>query len=113
LKTELTTLLKKLKREGKSIVGYGAAAKGTVLLNYFKIGPELVTYVVDKNPLKQGMYIPGMKMPVYGPQKLMEDKPDYVLLLVWNIAEEVMKEQSAFAKAGGKFIIPIPKPKIV
>ncbi len=113
IKKDLLALLKKLKSEGKKIVGYGAAAKGNVLMNYMGIGSEFLDYVVDKNPLKQNLLTPGTHLPVYSPEKLKEDKPDYLLILAWNFADEIMKQQADFKKSGGKFIIPIPNPRIV
>lgn len=113
IKRDLLDLLKLLKSEGKHIVGYGAAAKGNTLLNYCKIDTNLLDYIVDKNPHKQSLFAPGTHIPVFPPEKLLEDKPDYMLILAWNFADEIIKQQKGFKDAGGKFIIPIPKPKIV
>lgn len=113
IKIDLLAILKKLKGEGKRIVGYGASARGNTLLNYFGIGPELLDYMVDRNTLKQGLYTPGMHIPVFGAEKLLTDKPDYMLLLAWNFADEVIKQQAEYQRLGGKFIIPIPTPRIV
>lgn len=113
IKQNVLSLIEKLKSEGKRIVGYGAPAKSTTLLNYFGIGKEILEYIVDKSPLKQNRYTPGTHIPIYPPEKLLEDKPDYVLILAWNIADEIIKQQSKYKELGGKFIIPIPEPVIV
>ena len=113
LKVGLRALLTRLKSEGKLVAAYGAPAKGNTLLCYCQIGTDLVEYAVDKSPYKQGYYTPGMHIPVYGLQKMKERKPDYLLLLAWNFADEIMRQQADFAARGGKFIIPIPEPKII
>ncbi len=113
VKSSLGDLLRGLRGQGKRIAGYGAAAKGCTLLNYVGIGKDLVDYVVDLNPHKQGKYMTGTHQPIFAPAKLMEDKPDYVLILPWNFKDEIMNQQQAWHAAGGRFIIPIPKPTIV
>ena len=107
------TLLDKLEAEGKKVAGYGAPAKGNTLLNYYGIGPDRLPYLVDKNELKHGLYSPGMHIPIYSADKIMQDKPDYLLILAWNFAEEIMQQQEEFRKQGGRFILPIPEPRIV
>jgi SAM-dependent methyltransferase len=109
----LTELLTRLKAEGKTVAGYGAAAKGNTLLNYCQITTELLPYIVDKNPLKLGMYTPGMHIPVLPVSTLLERQPDYLLILAWNFAEEIMRQQSEYKARGGKFIIPIPEVTVV
>lgn len=113
LREKLVSLLKKLKVNGKTIVGYGAPAKGNVLLNYCKIGPDILDFIIDKNPLKQGLYTPGTHIPIVPVEKFMEFNPDYTLALAWNFIDEILKNEEEYRKMGGKFIIPIPEPKIV
>ena len=113
LKQKLVDLLKGLKSKGKRIAGYGAPAKGNTLLNYYKIGTDLLDYIVDKNPLKQGLYTPGMHIPTFDAGKILEDMPDYLLILAWNFADEIMAQQHAFKEKGGKFIIPLPQPAVL
>ncbi len=113
LKIELCELLERLKGEGCTIAAYGAAAKGATLLNYFKIGGELIDFVVDRSTYKQGLYMPGSRIPIGDPRLLLEKQPDYVLLLAWNFAAEILEQQSEYRAAGGKFIIPIPKLQLV
>ena len=98
---------------GKKVVGYGAPAKGNTLLNYFRIGPDVLDYLADRNPLKHGLYSPGMHIPVVPPSRLTSDKPEYVLLLAWNFQEEVLQQQSAYRELGGKFITPVPEVRIL
>lgn len=108
IKRDLKTYLKNLKKNGKRIVGYGAAAKGNVLLNYCGIGPELLDYIVDSIPYKQGRYTPGTHIPIYPEARLEKDMPDYALLLAWNFADEILRKQEVYREKGGQFIITIP-----
>lgn len=108
LKTELIALLERLKSEGKAIAAYGAAAKGNVLLNYFGISDNYLDFIVDKSEAKQGLYTPGTHLLVCPPEKITEAKPDYLLVLCWNIADEVMEQLKDYHQQGGKFIVPVP-----
>ncbi|HEY2805811.1 MAG TPA: class I SAM-dependent methyltransferase [Gemmatimonadales bacterium] len=109
----LLALLAELRAAGKSIAGYGAPAKGNTLLNYCGIGTDLVPYTVDRNPLKVGTWTPGTHLPVLPADTLVERQPDYVLILAWNFADEIMRQQRAYQSAGGRFIIPIPSPVVL
>ncbi len=113
LKKDLVSLLQRLKSENKKVIGYGAAAKGNTLLNYYHIGPELIEFIADLNPMKQNKFTPGTNIPVYSPEQIYEAKPDYMLILAWNFADEIMKQQLKFKEMGGKFIILVPEVKIV
>ncbi|MFZ5453833.1 MAG: class I SAM-dependent methyltransferase [Thermodesulfobacteriota bacterium] len=113
LKFSLNHLLQNLKEDGRRLAAYGAAAKGSTLLNYCGIGQETLDFVVDRSTHKQGRHMPGVRLPIYPPQMLQDSRPDYVLLLTWNFAEEILSQQAAYRQAGGHFIIPIPELKIV
>lgn len=107
-KRDLVNYLKRLKKEGKRIVGYGASAKGNVLLNYCDIDTKLLDYIVDSIPYKQGRYSPGTHIPIVPEIRLQRDMPDFVLLLAWNFADEILKKQQTYREKGGQFIITIP-----
>lgn len=109
----LLALLRELKTAGKRIAGYGAAAKGAVMLNAFGIGPELLDYVVDRSTYKQGLYMPGCHLPIYAPERLLVNRPDYTLMLAWNFKNEILEQQLAYRQAGGRFIIPVPVIEII
>jgi len=113
LKTKLVRVLSDLKRDRKTIVAYGASAKGSTLCNYFNLGADTLEYIVDRNIHKQGRFAPGNHLPIYSPDRLIQDRPDYVLLLTWNFAEEIMTQQSAYRRLGGRFILPIPDVRII
>lgn len=113
LRGKLVKMLADLKAGGKGIAAYGASAKGSTLLNYFGIGRETIDFVADRSPIKQGLYTPGTHLPIYGPEKLLEAMPDYVLLLTWNFAGEILAQQAEYRDRGGRFIIPIPEVTVV
>lgn len=113
IKEELLSLLKALKNQGAKIAGYGAPAKGNILLNYCQIGMDILDYVTDTTPFKQGRYTPGMHIPVFPESHFHEFPPDYALLLAWNYADEILREEERYRQAGGRFIVPIPRPQIV
>jgi len=113
LKDNLCKLILELKASGKKIAGYGAPAKGNVLLNYCKLGPEHLDYLIDSTPAKQGRANPGMHIPIKPPNVINTNRPDYILLLAWNHQREILAKEAAYRQGGGKFIIPIPKVKII
>jgi hypothetical protein len=113
IRTELPALLRKLKSEGRRIIGYGASAKGNTLLNTCGITTKELDYIIDNTPFKQNKIAPGSWIPVAPPDRLLADQPDYALLLAWNFAPEIIKRETEFQKRGGRFIVPIPEPKIV
>src|SRR5207253_8334348 len=110
---KLRHLLLKLKREGKRIVGYGAPAKATTLLNYCSIDSSIVYYVTDTTPFKQGKFIPGVRIPIVAPDEFRKLAPDFALLLAWNFKDEIISKEREYLRSGGKFIIPFPEPKVV
>ncbi len=113
LRADLLALLHRLKAEGASIAAYGAAAKGTIMLNYVGIDGDLVDFVVDRNTHKQGMYMPGVHLPILPAEALVERQPDYTLLLAWNFADEIIRQQGEYVAAGGRFIRPVPQPEVM
>jgi SAM-dependent methyltransferase len=113
LRDELGALLYGLKERGARIAAYGASAKGATLLNYCRLGREVLDYVVDRSTVKQGLYTPGSHLKIYAPEKLLEDAPDYVLLLTWNFAGEIYEQQVEYRKRGGLFIVPVPFVRVV
>lgn len=113
VRTELVGLLRRLAGDGKRLAAYGAAAKGSTLLNYCGIGQDLLEFVVDRNVHKQGLLMPGVHVPICPPSKVAESMPDYVLLLGWNFAEEILSREEAYRRRGGRFIVPIPAPRII
>ena len=113
LRDELVSLLHALKERGHKIAAYGASAKGATLLNYCRLGGNVLDYVVDRSTVKQGLYTPGSHLKIYAPEKLLEDAPDYVLLLTWNFAGEIYEQQVEYRKRGGLFIVPVPFVRVV
>lgn len=113
LRMQLLDLLKSLKAEGKKIAAYGASAKGSTLLNSFQIGATYLDFIVDRSSAKQGYFSPGTHLPILSPEILTEKMPDYLLLLTWNFADEIVEQQAEYRKLGGKFIVPIPKLEVI
>jgi hypothetical protein len=113
IEARLKALLADLKGSGARIAAYGAAAKGSTLLNTFGLGSETLEYVVDASPHKQGLHMPGNGLPIRPPAALLEDRPAYVLLLAWNLVDEIVRQQQEYRELGGKFIVPIPEPKVL
>ncbi len=112
-KRKLLSFLIEAKEQGKSVVGYGAPAKGNTLLNYCGIRTDFLEYTVDRSPYKQEQLLPGVRIPIFHPDKIRETKPDYVLILPWNIRDEVMQQMSFVKEWGGKFVVPIPEVKVL
>ena len=112
-KKHILNILHGLKKAGKKIVGYWAPGKGNALLNYFQIGPDMLDFVTDTTPSKQGMYTPGTHIPVVSPEILKTDPPDYILLLSWNYADAILEKEKELRKNGVKFIIPVPEVRVV
>lgn len=113
LRRDLVGLLGALKTQGKRLAAYGASAKGSTLLNVCGIGRDLLDFVVDRSTVKQGRFTPGTHLPILPPAALLERRPDYVLLLTWNFAEEILAQQAAYCAGGGRFIIPVPTPRVL
>lgn len=110
---KLVKLVRELKSQGKSIAGYGAPAKATTLLSFCNLGSDVIDYIVDDSPLKQSLYLPGMHIPIVSSEMLDKKQPDYLIILAWNFAEEILKKTKKYADKGVKFIIPVPEPVVV
>jgi SAM-dependent methyltransferase len=110
---QLKELLEALKGGGNRIAAYGAAAKGTILLNSSGIDADTIDFVADMSPHKQGMFLPGVRIPITAPEKILEDMPEYVLLLAWNFKDEIIQQQAEYLDKGGSFIVPIPRPIVI
>lgn len=109
----LVETIDRLRASGKRVAAYGAAAKGATLLNYARIGSDRLDFVADRSTYKQGRYMPGVRLPIVAPSALVERMPDYVLLLTWNFADEILAQQAEYRARGGKFIIPVPEVRVV
>lgn len=112
-KEKLRTLLVDLKKQGKKIVGYGAPAKSTTLLNYYGIGADLIDYIVDSTSLKQGLYTPGTHIPIFPPEKIHEDIPDYVIIFAWNFKDAILEKEKKLREHGVRFIIAVPDVEVI
>ena len=112
-KRRLLEFLIDAKDAGKRIAGYGAPGKGNTLLNYCGIRRDFVDYTVDRNPHKQGTYTPGTRIPIHDPSRIFETKPDYVLILPWNLTDEIVRTMAGIREWGGRFVVPIPEVRIV
>jgi hypothetical protein len=113
LRAELRRLLHGLRADGMRIAAYGASAKGTTLLTFCGIGQETLDFVVDRSPLKQGRYTPGSRLPIHPTERLVDEMPDYTLLLTWNFADEILDQQAEYQRRGGRFIVPMPELHVV
>lgn len=113
IKHKLSQLLLELKRKGKTIIGYGAPAKATILLNYCSIDRSILDFVTDTTPLKQGRFIPGVRVPIVAPEEILRKNPDFALLLAWNYKAEILQKEQKYLESGGKFIVPFPEPQII
>jgi hypothetical protein len=113
IRASLLDTLQHLKAENKRVVAYGAPAKGNTLIEFLQLNTDMVEYIVDKSPLKQGRFSPGAHIPVVPPERLLQDQPDYVVLLAWNFRDEILEQQSEYRRRGGKFISPLPDVAII
>jgi hypothetical protein len=108
VKNDFLTFLLEAKRAGKTVAGYGAAAKGNTLMNYAGVRPDLLPYVVDRNPAKQDKFMPGSRIPIVAEEHLKQGRPDYVLILPWNLRAEVSRQLEYIQEWGGKFVTAVP-----
>lgn len=113
LKQALRAQLQQIRAQGQRVVGYGAPAKGNTLLGFLELGPETIDYIADRSPLKQGRYSPGSHIPIVAPERLLEDQPEYVLLLAWNFTAEVLAQQAEYRRRGGRFLLPVPEVRVI
>ena len=109
----MVKLIADLKSQGKRIIGYGASGRATVHINFCKFNNQIIEYVIDASYERQGRFIPGMHIPIVPPEKLEEDNPDYAILFAYNYFDEVIRKESNYIQNGGKFIVPLPEPKII
>jgi SAM-dependent methyltransferase len=110
VKAALSSMLDNFRRQNARVVGYGAPAKGNTLLSFLELGPATIEYIVDRSPLKQGLYTPGSHIPIFAVERLLEDQPDVVILFAWNFADEILRQQAEYSRRGGRFVVPIPAP---
>jgi hypothetical protein len=111
-KRGLLRFLLEARERGERVAGYGAPAKGNTLLNYCGVGPDLVAFTVDRSPHKQGRYLPGTRIPIAAPDRLREERPDYVLILPWNLTDEIVEQMADVRSWGGRFVVAIPEVRI-
>jgi C-methyltransferase-like protein/methyltransferase family protein len=111
--TELPALLRRLRAEGRRLAAYGAPAKGAVLLNACGIGTDLLEFTVDRSPHKQGRLMPGVRLPIRPVEDLVKAMPDVTLLLAWNLADEIVAQQAEYLRRGGRFLLPVPRPRLL
>jgi hypothetical protein len=112
-KRKLLEFLIDAKRAGKRVVGYGAPGKGNTLLNYCGIRTDFLDFTVDRNPYKHGRYTPGTHIPIHPPERIDEERPDYLLILPWNLRDEIMRQMAHIGQWGGRFVVPIPEVEVV
>ena len=112
LRDELVDLVTGIKKAGKSIAGFGAPAKATTLMYHFNIGPDIIDFIADDSPLKQGLYSPGLHIPVLSSDAIYEKRPDFIVLLAWNFASQIMTKHQKYLDDGGQFIVPLPTVRI-
>lgn len=112
-KADLEGVLRTFMDQGKTVAGYGAPAKGTTLITYLGLGPDTISWIADKSPLKQGRYTPGSHIPVVSPDRILAEQPDYLLLFAWNFVDEIIAEQAEYLRRGGRFILPVPDVKVI
>jgi SAM-dependent methyltransferase len=110
VKAALSRMLDDVRSQGARVAGYGAPAKGNTLLSFLELGPATIEYIVDRSPLKQGLYTPGSHIPILAVKRLLEDQPDVVILFAWNFADEILRQQAEYSRRGGRFVVPIPAP---
>ncbi len=113
IKSDLHAMIGALRNAGKKLAAYGAPAKGNTLLSFLEVGPEALLYIADRSPLKQGRYTPGSHIPVVSPGRLLTDQPDYTLLLAWNFVDEILEQQAEYRRRGGRFIVPVPRVRVI
>jgi len=113
VKRDLLDFLIGAKRDGRRVVGYGAPAKGNTLLNYCGVGTDLLEYTVDRSPHKQGRFLPGTRIPIHPPERVFQDRPDYVLILPWNLKEEIIEQLAGVRAWNGQFVVPVPSVSVV
>jgi hypothetical protein len=112
-KRELLDFLIGVKRKGQSVVGYGAPAKGNTLLNYCGVRADFLDYTVDRSPHKQGRFLPGTRIPIRSPERIRETRPDYVLILPWNLRDEIVEQMAYVREWGGRFVVPVPRVEVL